>query len=94
MLKSFTVVSLLAFAVAAFSAPASAGNYYFGGDGEPYAIAYCNFYKTRAMYAGRKARANPGVRKHRRRAISMWRKYNACLKEHGWPVTYPIPRYR
>ena len=94
MFKSLGVVSLVAFSIVALSSAADAYYYRNGGDGEPYAIAYCNFYKTRAMYAGRKARANPGVRKHRRRAISMWRKYNACLKGHGWPMTYPIPRYR
>ncbi len=93
MYKSLTVAVLAVFGATVLSSPASAGFYRHGGD-EPYAIAYCNFYKTRAMYAGRKARANPGVAKYRRRAISMWKKYNYCLKDNGWPVQYPIPKYR
>lgn len=94
MLKSLTVVGLVAFGVVAYLPSASADFYnYRYGDGEPYALSYCNYYKTRAMFAGRKARAHPRIAKHRRRAISMWRKYNACLRDNGWPVTYPIPRY-
>lgn len=93
MLKSLSVVSLIGFSIVAMSSTAGAF-YYNGGDGEPYALAYCNFYKTRAMYAGRKARAHPGVAKHRRRAVSMWRKYNACLRDNDWPVTFPIPKYK
>jgi len=94
MLKSLSVVSLIGFSIVALSSTADAYYYRNNGDGEPYAIAYCNYYKTRAMYAGRKARARPGVAKHRRRAVSMWRKYNACLRKYGWPITYPIPKYR
>lgn len=93
MFKSVTIAALTAFTAMSFSQSANAG-FYRNGGGEPYALAYCNFYKTRAMFAGRKARAKPRVAKHRRRAISMWRKYNHCLKDNGWPVQFRIPKYR
>ena len=88
-----TAAFVLASAVTALPSSASAG-YYYNDGGEPYAIAYCNYYKTRAMFAGRKARAHRHNRKYRRRAISLWRQYNACLDDNGWPVQYPIPTYR
>ena len=93
MLKLIIVAIIAAIGMAAFSASASASFYRIDQD-EPSALAYCNFYKTRAMWAGQKARATPKIRKHRRRAISMWRKYNHCLKDNGWPVLYRIPTYR
>lgn len=92
MIKPVSFAFLAVFGVAALSGSANAGFYRHNG-GEPYALAYCNFYKTRAMYAGRKARARVHYRKNKRRAIAMWRKYNACLKDNFWPYTYPIPKY-
>ena len=63
------------------------------GDSQDYAIEYCRYYKTKAMFAGRKARANDGVAKYGRRANSLWAKYNTCLKDNGWPTTYRAPTY-
>ncbi len=94
MFKPVTIAALAAFTATAFSQPASAGFNRYGDGGEPYAIAYCNYYKTRAMFAGRKARAKPHVAKYRRKAIGLWTKYNYCLKDNGWPVQYQIPTYR
>jgi len=93
MLRFLTIATVAVFGATTLSPSASAG-FYSNDGGEPYALAYCNFYKTRAMWAGQKARANPRIGKHRRRAISMWRKYNYCLKDNGWPVTFAIPAYR
>ncbi|HFC04566.1 MAG TPA: hypothetical protein ENJ55_02575 [Rhizobiales bacterium] len=93
MFRPFTTAMLVGFAVTALSQTASAG-YYRNNGGEPYAIAYCNYYKTRAMFAGRKARAKPHVAKYRRKAIGLWKKYNYCLKDNGWPVQYRYPSYR
>ncbi len=92
MFKSTIVAALIAFAATSFSQSANAG-FYRHGD-ESYALSYCNYYKTRAMFAGRKARAKPGVAKHRRKAIGLWKQYNKCLKDNGWPEQYRYPSYR
>ncbi len=92
MFKSITIAALAVFTATSFSQSANAGFYRYGD--EPYALSYCNYYKTRAMFAGRKARAKPGVAKHRRKAIGLWKQYNYCLKDNGWPVQYRIPSYR
>ena len=93
MFKSITLTALVAFTAVSFSQTADAG-FYRGSGGEPYALSYCNYYKTRAMFAGRKARAHRGVVKYRRKAIGLWKKYNYCLKDNGWPVLYRYPSYR
>ncbi len=92
MFKPISLIVLAAFAAASFSQSANAGFYRFGD--ESYALSYCNYYKTRAMFAGRKARAKPGVAKYRRKAIGLWKQYNYCLKDNGWPTQYRYPTYR
>jgi len=93
MFRPVTIAALAAFTATAFSPSASAGFSQFGYD-EPYALSYCNYYKTRAMFAGRKARAKPRVAKYRNKAIGLWKKYNVCLKDNGWPDQYRYPTYR
>ena len=92
-MKLFIVTLLAAGTVALSSETAMARHAGGRGDTQDYAIEYCRYYKTKAMFAGRKARTNSGVRKYAHRANDLWAKYNACLKNNGWPVAYRAPVY-
>ncbi len=92
-MKLFTLTLLIAGATTLSSFPALANHAGGRGDSQDYAIEYCRYYKTKAMFAGRKARANPGVKKYGHRANTLWAKYNACLKDNGWPTQYRAPVY-
>ncbi|HFC04704.1 MAG TPA: hypothetical protein ENJ55_03270 [Rhizobiales bacterium] len=91
-MKTFAFV-LLAFSSGILSSQAVIAGPHSRGDSEEYALEYCRYYKTRAMYAGRKARANQGVARYRNKALVRWARYNACLKENGWPTQYRPPTY-
>ncbi|VAW00682.1 hypothetical protein MNBD_ALPHA08-197 [hydrothermal vent metagenome] len=92
-MKLFTLTMLIGSSVLLFSQPVQASHSGGGGGAQSYAIEYCRYYKTKASFAGRKARANRGVRKYGRRANALWAKYNACLKDNGWPTQYRAPVY-
>jgi len=93
-MKMFTLVLAMAGTFVFLSGPVlSGGTRGDRGGGQSYAIEYCRYYKTKAFFAGRKARANTGVRKYGRRANALWAKYNACLKDNGWPTQYRAPVY-
>lgn len=91
-MKSVAIIMLTSCSVVLFSLSAQAAPH-SSGDNEDYAIGYCRYYKTKAMFAGRKARANRGVAKYRRVAYAHWAQYNACLKDNGWPTAYRPPVY-
>lgn len=93
MFKRFNILFIAIFIVIV-QAPLVSAQAFLINFERPYAIEYCQYYKTRAMIAGQKARANPGVTKYRKIAVSKWIRYNTCLKNRGWPDTYPIPHYR
>ena len=93
-MKLFTMTLAIASTALLFSEPAlSRGARGDRGDSGNFAIDYCNYDKNQANFAGRKARANPGVRKYANRAYTKWATYNRCLKKHGWHTAYRPPVY-
>jgi len=63
------------------------------GGGEDFGAAYCQYFKTKAMFAGHKARASSGAAKKVRRANALWKKYNACMKSFGRHTNFRAPTY-
>ncbi len=92
-MKLFTLALLITGAAVFFSGPLQARHSGGGGDTQDYATEYCRYYKTKATFAGRKARTNPGVARYGQRANSLWAQYNTCLKENGGSTTYRAPVY-
>lgn len=88
-MKKLVTTAILAAIAAATATPSAQAFNYLRGDNDSYALEYCRYYKTRAHVAARKER-NAGIKRAKkyRKSTRLWARYNACLKEHGWPTPY------